>query len=177
MLSLRQRMPDYGGSTSPFWKGYRRDSMRTPRPYPSDARRSNILSARSRRPWARPISLTKTLPRVASEMALQCARLQSDARHEHHGPPAPSGVDESVVDAGTRLCCCASRQACSQAASKTVPGGMAAKLQKNDRPRQSGQCPTCPRSSPRVSTQPRPKIDMKKYRRGAGELLRSSWER
>ena len=35
--------------------------------------------------------LMKTLPRVASEMALTCARLQYEPRHEHHGHSAAHG--------------------------------------------------------------------------------------
>ena len=40
--------------------------------------------------------LMKTLPKVATEMALQRARLQSDARHEYRRYRGVAGSDQSV---------------------------------------------------------------------------------
>ena len=51
----------------------------------SGARRSSIPSAPSRLGWAQPHFLMKTLPKVATEMALRRAGLQYDAGHEHLG--------------------------------------------------------------------------------------------
>jgi hypothetical protein len=41
--------------------------------------------------------LTKTLPRVATEMASHVLGLQSHARHKHHRGPAAHGGNESIV--------------------------------------------------------------------------------
>ena len=48
--------------------------------------------------------LMKTLPKVAGEMALQRARLQSDARHEHRRHQAADGGDRGVRRPGSNLC-------------------------------------------------------------------------
>jgi len=47
--------------------------------------------------------LMKTLPRVATEMALHVLRLQSHARHEHHGASTGPVGDAGIVAASMRL--------------------------------------------------------------------------
>jgi len=58
------------GNMSTFSKRCSNGSTKTRKPCAGVARRSSIRSAPSRRAWAQPTFLMKTLPRVASEMAL-----------------------------------------------------------------------------------------------------------